>query len=205
MRIPRVKFRAWLLLAAALVAPLAASGCIGWPFTSTSLLVHPFSMGFATPVPVPPWVTENLERKYAWNKTDFRTVIMPPIREGFPPPVCEDPPDDATVLRVLEDVCRGVPYICEEFRDDIEIITERIVDRIDPPKFYPLVGPAQLHHCHWKCTVYYTETCESGYPFPVRIKRPRVQVVYIDKDHLHLVTGGPPEVQLQVTRDLTNN
>jgi hypothetical protein len=201
MRIPRVKLRAGVLLAAALLAPLGASGCT-WPLVGTHILTHPLSMGIYTPIPVPPWVTENLERKYLWNKTDFRSVVMPPIREGFPPPVCEDPPDDATVLRALEDVCRGVPYICEEFRDDIEVIPERIVDRIDPPRFYPLVGPAQLHHCHWKCTVYYTETVESGYPFPVRIKRPRVQVVYIDKDHLHLFPGGGPEVQQQITRDM---
>ena len=96
-----------------------------------------------------------------------------------------------------------MPYIYEEFRDDIDIVTERIVDRIDPPRFYPLIGPAQLHHCHWKCTVYYVGTYESGWPFPVRIRRPRVQVVYIDKDHLHLFSGGGPEVQQQITRDLT--
>ena len=202
MRIPRVRLRTCVLLAAALVAPLAASGC-QVPLTGTHILVHPFSMGIATPIPVPPWVTENLERKYVWNKTDFRSVVMPPIREGFPPPVCEDPPDDATVLRALEDVTRGVPYIYEEFRDDIEIITERIVDRIDPPRFYPLIGPAQLHHCHWKCTVYYTETVTSGWPFAVHLKQPRVKVVYIDKDHLHLFTSGGPEVQQQITRDMT--
>jgi hypothetical protein len=200
MRIPRVKFRTWVLLAAAILAPLPATGCDP---LGVHLLVHPFSMGIATPVPVPPWVTENLERKYVWNKTDFRSVVMPPIREGFPPPVCEDPPDDATVLRALEDVVRGVPYIYEEFRDDIEIITERIVDRIDPPRFYPLIGPAQLHHCHWKCTVYYTETITSGYPFAVHLKQPRVKVVYIDKDHLHLFPSGGPEVQQQITRDMT--
>jgi hypothetical protein len=202
MRIPRVKFGACVLLAAALLVPLGAAGC-EIPHTGVSFLSHPLSMGIWTPIPVPPWVTENLERKYVWNKTDFRTVIMPPIRDGFPPPVCEDPPDDATVLRALEDVTRGVPYIYEEFRDDIEVVTERIVDRIDPPRFYPLVGPAQLHHCHWKCTVYYTETVESGYPFPVRIRRPRVQVVYIDRDHLHLAPAGPPEVQQQITREMT--
>ena len=202
MKLPRVKLRAMVLLAAVL-APLCATGCV--PFmTGTHVLTNPFSMGFATPIPVPPWVTENLERKYLWNKTDFRSVIMPPIAEGFPPPTCEDPPDEATVLRALADVVRGIPYVIEEFRDDVEVINEKIVDRIDPPRFYPLVGPAQLHHCHWKCTVYYTETMETQYPFPARLKRPRVQVVYIDKDHLHLFPGDGPAVQQQVTRDLTN-
>ena len=73
----------------------------------------------------------------------------------------------------------------------IEIVCEKLVDKIDPPRFFPLVGPAQLHHCHWKCTVYYTETIESGYPFPFRCVRPRVQVVYIDLDHLHECQTAP--------------
>ncbi len=205
MRLPRVTFRAGTLLAAAFLVALSATGCDPLPLVGTHVLTHPFSMGVTTPIPVPPWVTENLERKYIWNKTDFRTVVMPPIRDGFPPPVCEDPPDEATVLRALRDVARGVPYIYEEFRDDIEVITERIVDRIDPPRFYPLIGPAQLHHCHWKCTVYYTETVESGYPFAVRLRRPRVQVVYIDRDHLHIFPCSGPEVQQMMARDMTGN
>jgi hypothetical protein len=161
-------------------------------------------MGIFTPIPVPPWVTERMEEKYCY-KNDFRTPILPPIREGFAPPACEDPPDDATVLRAMPPVKRGVPYFCEEFRDDIVVVTERpLVDKIDPPRFFPLVGPAQLHHCHWKCTVYYTETIESGYPFPFRCVRPRQQVIYIDRDHLHLYPGGTPEVQRSVTNDLIN-
>ena len=201
MRTPRVNLRTGVLLAAALVAPLATSGCT-LPLVGTHILRNPLSMGIYTPIPVPPWVTENLERKYLWNKLDYRTVIMPPIRQGFPPPVCEDPPDDASVLRALEDVTRGVPYIYEEFRDDIDIVTERIVDRIDPPRFYPLVGWARLHHCHYKCTVYFTKTVQSDYPFPYKIVKPSVEVVYIDKDHLHLEPGGNPETRESVTRDL---
>jgi hypothetical protein len=193
MRIPRVKLRAGLWIAAAILSALGGSGCNQ---------AHPFSMGLATPIPVPPWVTERMEEKYA-HRRDYETVIMPPIRPGFPPPLCEDPPDDARVIRAMRDVTRGVPYFFEEFRDDIQIVTERLVDRIDPPRFYPLVGPAQLHHCHWKCTIYWTETLESGYPFPVRLRRPRVEVIYMDTDHLHLCTGGGPDVLQDVTRELT--
>ena len=182
------KLRSLVLLAAVAVAPLGLSGCM------------PLSMGIATPIPVPPWVTENMEDKYC-NINDNRTPIMLPIREGFPPPVCEDPPDEAQVLRFMPRVKRGVPYFCEEFRDDIQIVTERLVDKIDPPRFYPLVGPAQLHHCHWKATVYYLETIESGYPFPFRCTRPRIEVVYIDKDHLHLYVCDNPEAARSMARD----
>lgn len=186
------RVRTWVRLGWAVVVPVAFSGCM------------PFAMGIFTPIPVQPWVTERMEEKYC-HKNDFRTPIMPPIREGFPPPLCEDPPDESMILRAMPHVPRGIPYIYEEFRDDIQIVTERLVDKIDPPRFFPLVGPAQLHHCHWKCTIYYTETVESGYPFPFQCKRPRVEVIYIDKDHLHQYVCGTPEVQTQITRDITGD
>jgi hypothetical protein len=85
----------------------------------------------------------------------------------------------------------GLPGIYSERRDDVKIVTELIVDRIDPARFFPLVGLAQLHHCHWKCTVYYNEIIESGHPFPFRCTRPRVQVIYMDLDHLHLAPNQP--------------
>jgi len=106
------------------------------------------------------------------------------------------------VLRAMPHITRGEPYFYEEFRDDIQVYKELLVDKIDPPRFFPLIGPAQLHHCHWKCTIYYTETIVSAYPFPVRAKRPRVQVMMIDKDHLHLYPHGTPEVNRQISRDL---
>jgi hypothetical protein len=183
------KIRTLILLAVA--TPVALSGCA------------PLSMGIFTPIPVPPWVTERMEEKYC-AKNDFRTPILPPILPGYPPPLCEDPPDEARVLRAMPHVVRGVPYFYEEHRSDVQITSELLVDKIDPPRFFPLVGPAQLHHCHWKCTIYYNETCESGYPFPFRCVRPRVQVVMIDLDHLHAYPGKSPDVQLSVTRDVTN-
>jgi hypothetical protein len=158
-------------------------------------------MGIATPIPVAPWVTERMQEKYC-NQNDYRTVIMPPIIPGTQPPICEDPPDEAMILRAMPHVTRGVPYVYEEFRDDIRIAVELVKDTIDPARFFPLIGPAQLHHCHWKCIIYYTETVESGYPFPFRCKKPRVEVIYIDKDHLHLCTGGGPEAQLSTFRDV---
>jgi hypothetical protein len=176
----------WALLAA---SPLAAAGC------------NPLSMGWLTPVPVQPWVAERMDDKYM-HQNDYRTPVMPPIRDGYPPPLCEDPPTEREVLRTLQKVRRGVPFVCEEFRDDIRIFSERIVDKIDPPRFFPLVGWAQLHHCHWKCTIYYRETVQSDYPFPVKVVKNRVEVVYIDKDHLHLFVGPNPATQNSVTRDL---
>jgi hypothetical protein len=180
--------RSFLLLVS--LAPIAATGCTPW------------GAGFLTPIPVQPWTAERLEDK-VMHKNDHRTPIMPPIRDGYNPPMCEDAPTEREVLRTLTRVARGVPFIYEEFRDDIRIHSERIVDKIDPPRFFPLVGWAQLHHCHWKCTVYWTETLQSDYPFPQRYVKRRVQVVYIDKDHLHLFVGNDPDVQKNITREFT--
>jgi hypothetical protein len=183
------RIRRLLLLAAALL-PSLATGC------------NPMTLGLLTPVPIQPWVAERMDQKYN-HRNDGRAPIMPPIRDGYPPPICEDPPSDQEVLRAMPRVARGVPYIYEEFRDDIVIVKNRIVDKIDPPRFFPLVGPAQLHHCHWECVIYYTETVQSDYPFPQYTKKNRVQVMYIDKDHLHLYVGPNPDTQRQITADLT--
>ena len=179
-----------LLLLTAAVLPALAVGC------------NPLTLGLWTPIPVQPWVAERMDQKLN-HKNDGRVPIMPPIRDGYPPPICEDPPSDREVLRTLPKRIRGVAYVYEEFWDDIVIVKNRIVDKIDPPRFFPLVGPAQLHHCHWECVIYYTETVQTDYPFPVKVRKQRVQVIYIDKDHLHLYVGTDPDVQKQITTDLT--
>jgi hypothetical protein len=184
------RLRRNLLLAMLAVLPAWTTGC------------NPLSMGFLTPVPIQPWVAERMQEKYE-HKNDGRAPIMPPLRNGYPDPICEDPPTDLEVLRVMPRIPRGVPYVFETFRDDIVIVKNRLVDKIDPPRFFPLVGMAQLHHCHWECVIYYTETVESDYPFPCKVKKQRTQVVYIDKDHLHLYVGTDPDVQRQITNDLT--
>jgi hypothetical protein len=182
-----IRRRCWLLFA---VLPAISVGC------------NPLALGWGTPVPIQPWVSERMEEKYN-NRNDGRTPILPPIRDGYPPPICEDPPSDREILRAMPRVARGVPYVYEQFREDVVFVKNRIVDKIDPPRFFPLVGPAQLHHCHWECVIYYTETIQSDYPFACYTKKQRVQVVYIDKDHLHLYVGPNPDVQRQITQDMT--
>jgi hypothetical protein len=180
------------LLACVLLMPLVNSGCHGFA---------PFTMGIFTPIPIPPWVPDRVEERLC-NRSDYDTPILPPIPPGYRP-LCEDPPDRQTILRAMPRVVRGVPYIYEEFREDYDFTVERLVDRIDPPRFYPLVGPAQLHHCHYKCTVYYTETLESAWPFPFKCVRRRSEVVYIDRDHLHAIACTPEALQ-SMTRDMAS-
>jgi hypothetical protein len=179
--------RRWVVLACAMLAPLF-SGC------------NPFTMGVFTPIPIPPWVADQIE-SHLENTSDNNTVVLGPIPPGYRP-LCEDPPDRATILRALPPVIRGVPYVLEEFHDDADFSVEPLVDEIDPPRFFPLIGPAQLHHCHYKCTVYYTETFVSDWPFPFQTKKRRIQVVYIDRDHLHVVACTPEQRQ-SISRDMS--
>ena len=89
------------------------------------------------------------------------------------------------------------------FDGTITMVKTNLVDKLDPARLFPLVGQARLHHCHWECVIYYNELIQSDQPFPVYIRKARVQVIYIDKDHLHLYVGENPDTQRQITQDLT--
>jgi hypothetical protein len=82
----------------------------------------------------------------------------------------------------------GTPFLQTVQRDNVRIVKEKISDYVDPPRVYPLVGPAQQHHCHYKCTIYYTETTRVGWPLPhTLVDEDSSEVVYIDHNHLHMV------------------
>jgi hypothetical protein len=186
------------LLLAVLGAGLLAAmgGCDALP-----LMTHLFT-GDLPIVAVPPWTAEPIEERLTHRFTPH-TPIMPPLIPGQPVPTCDDPPSDEEVIRALPKLVRGMPFIYEEFRDDFTVIVEKLVDRIDPCTYVPLLGPAQLHHCHFKCTVFYKEKKTSDYPFPFQVINDRVQVVYIDKDHFHLCVSPDDEAaQRSVSRDL---
>ena len=121
--------------------------------------------------------------------------ILGPITPGAPT-VAMDPPSEDEVMRALEKarpVEGGKPFLHEIQRNNVRITTEPNADYIDPPRFYPLAGPAQLHHAHYKCTVYFTEVTRVGWPVPYTTTDEDCQeVVYIDHDHLHMVGNVDP-------------
>jgi hypothetical protein len=159
----------------------------------------PMNIPDASPSPSAP------ERKKEQSRKDnFRTPPdLPPIDRAFSNLLNPQRPDDATVLRALRQKKRGKPFLCEESRSDIKIVSELLVNKIEPPRFFPLVGPAHRQRSHWKCTVSYTQTIESSYPFPYRTSRPRCEVVYLDKDHLY--PCSMIELPQGIDRDLLNN
>lgn len=144
----------------------------------------------AIPIPVSPFVQKEQEDRFWVHERYERAPILGPIAAGGPVEGL-DPPSDDEVMRALEKarpVQGGVPLLHEVNRNNVRIVKEKISDYIDPPRFYPLVGPAQLHHVHYKCTVYFTEITRVGWPIPyTKVDEDAQEVVYIDHNHLHIV------------------
>ncbi len=145
---------------------------------------------FAIPIPVSPYFQKKKEDEF-WVKERYdRVPVLPPLTAGGPDTAL-DPPSDDEVMRTLERAMPtqgGTPFLQTVQRDNVRIVKEKIADYVDPPRVYPLVGPAQQHHCHYKCTIYYTETTHVGWPLPhTLVDEDSSEVVYIDHNHLHMV------------------
>ena len=171
-----------------LVSLFAATGC-----SSITAGSHLGLLNF--PVPVSPYLQDELEDQF-WEKERYDTVpILGPITEGGPV-VALDPPSQDEIIRALEDARPlegGIPFLHETHRNNVRIVVEPLADYIDPPREYPLIGPAQLHHAHYKCTIYFTEVTRVGWPIPYTTRNEDAQeVIYIDHNHLHLVGNVDP-------------
>ncbi|MDR0390408.1 MAG: hypothetical protein LBH59_00755 [Planctomycetaceae bacterium] len=166
---------------------LVLSGC----FTAGPT-VGPFSV----PVVVLPFVQSDAERA-AYENTRFNGVdILDPIVGTDH--IALDPPTDDQCVRHFEKIrpiTGQVPGLETCRRDIVGITKELIADYIEEPRFFPLIGPAQVHHAHYKITIYFKETINVGWPVPHTINDDEaVEVFYVDKDHLHRV--GEPVANL---------
>ena len=144
----------------------------------------------AIPIPVSPYYQYGFEEKY-WNHERYdRAPILGPIPPGGPT-VALDTPSDDEVMQALEKadpVQGGVPLLHEITRNNVRIVKEKIADYIDPPRVIPLIGPAQLHHAHYRCTVYYSKVTHVGWPVPhTLVDEDCRECLYIDHDHFHMV------------------
>lgn len=168
-----------------LLIALSSTGCVGVTAPTGSL-------GLASiPVPVSCYFQQGFEDLH-WEDLRYGKVsIMDPVCDGNA--VALDPPSDDQVIRALEKVrpvSGGIPFLETTYRTNIRITKELIADYLDPPTIVPMAGPAQVHHAHYKCTVYFTETINVGWPIPHTLKTEEAQeVIYIDMDHLHRVAG----------------
>lgn len=170
------------LMAAIGVASLASTGC----FTTTGPSLGLLSI----PIPVTPYQQDLRERQYDIHERYARVPILGPTTHGHEV-VALDPPSDHEVMAALErarPISGGMPFMHEVQRNNVRIVKEKIADYIDEPRVIPLIGPARLHHAHYKCTVYFTERKIVGYPIPHTLNdEEEVEVLYIDHNHFHMV------------------
>jgi hypothetical protein len=150
---------------------------------------------FNYPIPVTPFLQDRMEDNFWKHERYKRVAILGPITSGGPP-MALDPPSEDEIMRALEEARPlegGIPFLHETQRKNVRIVIEPIAEYVDPPRIYPLIGPAQLHHAHYKCTIYYTEVTWVGWPLPYRtVDEDCREVIYIDHDHLHLVGNVDP-------------
>jgi hypothetical protein len=164
---------------------LTSTGCIG---IHSGVNLGPF----AIPIPVSPYFPKMQEDRF-WNHERYeRAPILGPIIPGGPM-VALDPPSDDEVIRAWEKanpIQGGYPFLHERIRNNVRIVKDKIADYVDPPRVVPLIGPVQLHHAHYKCTIYYTEVTRVGWPVPyTTVDEDSQEVLYIDHNHFHMV--GP--------------
>ena len=167
------------------------SGIIAMLTLATTGCYSP-SAGFNIPIPIPvnPLLQYREEDKF-WDQERYNRVpVLGPITAGGPA-VALDAPSDDEVMRALEKarpVQGGTPFLHQRQRNNVRIVKEKIADYVDPPRVIPLIGPTQLHHAHYKCTVYFSEVTRVGWPIPYTTRdEDAAEVLYIDHNHLHMV------------------
>lgn len=171
------------------------SGCVLFADFAKVAWVGARFFGTTPLIPVSPYYSELIEDRYIREERYEKVPILDPVEGEHAPLFCMDPPSQDEVMRAMPDETGGGwPFLAETSRNNVRIVVEPIVDRIDDCRFYPLVGPARLHHCHYKCTVYYDKVIRSDWPVPFRHVDESVQVVYIDHDHL-IRCAGPTNIQ----------
>ncbi len=146
---------------------------------------------WTTPViPVSAYYSQEIEDTYHEEERYGKIPILDPVEGEHAPLFCFDYPSHDEVMRALPDnAAGGYAFLAETHLNNVKIVVEPIVDRLDECRFYPLVGPARMHHCHFKCTVYYVKTRRSDWPIPFEFHDETTDVVYIDHDHLIRCAG----------------
>lgn len=145
-------------------------------------------------IPVTPYFTQRVEDKY-WEEERYDHVpILDPVEGENAPILCLDAPSPDEVMRALPDeTSGGVYFITETSRNNVRMVVEPIVDRLGECRQFPLAGPARIHFCHFKCTVYYDKVIRSDWPIPFHHEDKTEEVVYIDKNHLIRCAGPMTE------------
>ena len=91
-------------------------------------------------MPISPYHTQRIEDQL-WEEERYNRVpILNPIDGENAPIFCVDPPSDDQVIRALpDDVGGGIAFLQETQRNNVRIVVEPIVDRLDECKVLSLI------------------------------------------------------------------
>ena len=192
---PKSLMKRLCLLGAIGIMTMANSGCTLFGGLFHVALIGAGFYGTTPIIPVSPYYSEQIEDAYIREERYDKVPILDPVEGEHAPLFCQDPPSPDEVMRALpNETSGGWVFLAETARNNVKMVVEPIVDRMDDCRFIPLVGPARLHHCHYKCTVYYNKIIRSDWPVPFRHSDETSQVVYIDHDHF-IRCAGPATPQ----------
>jgi len=172
------------------------AACLSLGNTGCVHLTEGNSLGLlGIPIPVSPYFQKTKEDEF-WDAERYDSVpILGPITAGGPATALDEPSDDQVIV-MFEGAKRRqalLPCLREIQHNDVRIVKEKIADYIDPPRVVPLIGPAQLHHAHYKCTIFYAQTTRVGWPVPHTLRdEEAVEVIYVDHNHFHMVGNVDP-------------
>ncbi|MAT16510.1 MAG: hypothetical protein CMJ46_14715 [Planctomyces sp.] len=162
-------------------------------------LTHHYMLFWETlpPIPVSAYWSQQIEDTYYEEERYGKVEVLDPVYGADAPLVCLDPPTPDEVIRAIPNSPEGgFAFLSDTQWNNVRMTVDLIVDKVEDCKFYPLVGPARMHKCHYKCTVYYTKVERSNYPVPFEnVDYDAREVVYIDHDHL-IRCAGPESTNL---------
>ena len=130
------------LIAGASLAVIATThvGC-GLDYVARNISpLHVTGWSFA--FPILPSQSQRLEEDMMREEHNNKVPILDPIPGEFAPAVCLDPPSEAEVRHKVPKFRNGCPPFYETQRNNVRILIEKIGEKIDPCKIYPLAGPA---------------------------------------------------------------
>ncbi|MEM6470982.1 MAG: hypothetical protein AAF802_15595 [Planctomycetota bacterium] len=112
-----------------------------------------------------------------------RISILGPVTSGESGPRALDPPSDDRLISAISKAQNKRAERRPLKSDKLRILKEKIADFSDAPRFYPLLGPARLHHAHYKVTI----ISEGERSADGEDEATGSFVFYVDHNHFHMM------------------
>jgi hypothetical protein len=120
-------------------------------------------------------------------------TIQGPLTSGSPPQKIDPPSDDMVLLALRKALAKRRGFVTREFpkgSTNIRIVRQQTAEHVEPARVYPIVGPAQQYHTHYRYTIYYDLKRGDRH---LKMEEHRY-VLDVDYYHLHVLPSQPNQV-----------